>query len=669
MIRNAVRALLVLVAAFALACTDAPSAPALPEQSEASALTLSQASADIHWTRGCPTIGPLSVLAIAIMSHNNEDRRIVVARLGQLSEEVRARRQERIRERAHALVDFLLKRYQAGKFRGTDAQFAALINAIYCFAGIDIDVDSPKNTELILPSDQPQVVLVNNGQAGVQLEANPVTEPTLITVEQLPDTFSNNGFLETKLDQYPGFLLVTKQSENDAPLAKPVVVAVCATGAIPAAVRNRLRLGHGKATGFEIAEPGDASFLSCPTVVGAAKPATGWARVGELLMPKRVQAFQQEFGGGVGGTVTEFSPFAPVDPELQFGGGVGGTVTEFTRMGFKQQSALLDRALAVAGTCSTPIEGAEGSPLRDACRPYISLTTRLGTPFIGVPITWDVTLGGGSVAGNSGTCGTLGTTATTATGVTGRAGICWTLGAVGANQVRATPSLGGDAVDGVSFSPASTTFDAIANPPAGLGFTVEPPTPLRAGFSPSVQVTVRDKNGERVFGYEDGVTIQLDHGAFLGGNTTIYSKAIAGVADFFLSPIPALGTYRLLASAPFLLPPFDPPLSAPFDVVAGSAFHIVVEAGDGQTGASGQRLSTDPRVRVTDRYGNAVPGATVIWSVLTTGFWVQAGSSLTDAQGVASTGWVVMLGENTLRAALAEGSFAGAQFSATGTAP
>lgn len=669
MIRNAVRALLVLVAAFALACTDAPSAPALPEQSEASALTLSQASADIHWTRGCPTIGPLSVLAIAIMSHNNEDRRMVVARLGQLSEEVRARRQERIRERAHALVDFLLQRYQAGKFRGTDAQFAALINAIYCFAGIDIDVDSPKNTELILPSDQPQVVLVNNGQAGVQLEANPVTEPTLITVEQLPDTFSNNGFLDTKLDQYPGFLLVTKQSEGNAPLAKPVVVAVCATGAIPSAVRDRLRLGHGKATGFEIAEPGDASFLTCPTVVGAARPATGWARVGELLMPKRVQAFQQEFGGGVGGTVTEFSPFAPVDPELQFGGGVGGTVTEFTRMGFKQQSALLDRALAVTGACSTPIEGAEGSPLRDACRPYISLTTRLGTPFIGVPITWDVTLGGGSVAGNTGACGTFGTSATNVTGPNGRAGICWTLGTVGANQVRATPSLGGDAVDGVSFSPASTTFDAIANPPAGLSFTEQPPAIVRAGLVFPTQVTVVDKNGERVWNSTEKVSLTLDHGSFADGTTTFGTLAVAGVANFGVNVIGATGTYRMSASAKFLLPPAVLPLSAPFDVTPGIPWTLVIQAGNGVSGAAGQASPVDPSLLVTDRYGNPVPNATVRWNRLTDGVYVTVGTTLTDANGIASTSWVLGVGENALRANLLEGSFASVIFNATGTAP
>ncbi len=479
MMRKAVGVLLVAVLFFVAACSDAPSAPQATVEPQATDLTLVQASSDIHWVRGCPAIGPLTVLAIAIISHNNEDMRSVVARLGDLNEDVRARRQARIKERAHALVEFLLKRYQAGKFRGTDAQFAALINAIYCFAGIDIDIETPKNTELILPSDQPQVVVATNGQAGVQLPANPVSEPTLLTIEQVTTPPTNGGFLQTKLDQYPGFLLVTKQSENDAPLAKPVVVAVCASGVIPQAVRDRLRLGHGKSTGFEIAAPGNGSFLSCPNQVAEAAPASGWGRVAELLMPAQVVAFQQEFGGGVGGTVTEFSPFAPVDPQLEFGGGVGGTVTEFTRVA---PSAAPMTSAPKKGAKSSPATiapsvvldpcayGPPGAPLSAACVPSIQVTTRLGTVLSNVPVSWNVTAGGGSIAPKTNACGAFGTTASTLTNAAGRAGICWTLGTPGLNKVTATPSAGGDAPAGVSFTPTNAEFQvtAVSGPPAGI---------------------------------------------------------------------------------------------------------------------------------------------------------------------------------------------------------
>ncbi len=454
MVRLVLRSLVVVLAAFALACSDTPSAPPMSVSDE---LTLVQAESDIFWSRGCPAIGPLNTLAILLISHNNEDRRQVIARLADLNKEVSARRRARIQERAHALVAWLLDRHAQGKFRGTDAQFAALINAIYCFAGIDLSLESPANTTLILPSDQPQVVTTEDGSAGVKLEANPVSEPTLLTIEQLPDTFDGAGLLATKLDQYPGYLMITKQSENDAPLTRPVVVGVCATGVIPSAVRSRLRLGHGKSSGFEIAAPGNAGFLSCPNQVAAADASPLWKRLATQLLPAAAHAFQdQSFGGGVGGTVTEFSPFAPVDPLLEFGGGVGGTVTEFSRGSFSAD--LFGKAPATfAVDCSA---GAAGMPVMTSCAPFVTLRTRLGTALASVPVTWSVTGGTGTIAARSAAgCGLAGPTAVGATSSLGRAEACWTLGgALGVNGLLATPSAGGDAPAGVTFVPAGFTW-------------------------------------------------------------------------------------------------------------------------------------------------------------------------------------------------------------------
>src|SRR5690606_21140084 len=114
-----------------------------------------------------------------------------------------------------------------------------------------------------------QVVYAIDGQSAIAFQANPVFEPTLIEFVQLPDTFSapGGGPLDTKLDQYPGFITITKSSATNAPLAKPAVVGICAAGVIPQDVRDRLRLGHGKAAGFEIAAEGDASFLDCENLV------------------------------------------------------------------------------------------------------------------------------------------------------------------------------------------------------------------------------------------------------------------------------------------------------------------------------------------------------------------------------------------------------------------
>ncbi len=669
MLRLATRFLLLFIAAFALACTDAPTSTA-PELAPADELTLIEATSDLRWTRGCSSIGPIQMLAALLFLHDRGDRSWIGGRLGGLNSEVRGRRRESIREKAHAIVEWLLERKRAGRFRGTDEQLAALINGIYCFAGIDLSIGSASNTELILPSDQPQTVTTTDGQAGVQLPANPVTEPTLLTVTQLPDTFGTDGLLDTKLDQYRGFVMISAQSEGNAPLAKPVVVGVCAAGAIPQAVRDRLRLGHGKSTGFEIAQPANADFLNCPNQVADAGPAPLWKRLATAMLPRQLHAYQEAFGGGVGGTVTEFSPFAPVDPELSFGGGVGGTVTEFMRSSSFAQSSLMANDLSLLDASCSPIQGATGSPLRAECRPYVQLTTRLGTPFIGVPVTWNVTLGGGLVAPNPGTCGTPDGSALTSTGDTGRSGICWTLGAVGVNQVTATPSLGGDALAGVTFSPAVLTFDATANPAAGLVFTSQP-APVSPAFPPlSTTVMVVDKNGERVHSSSDRIYITLNKNTFDDGRTELNAKAVEGIATATFTILTLDSGYRLSASTPFLAPPLAPALSMPFEVVASFAYNITIVGGDDQTAAVGSTVATAPRVRVTDRYGNVVVGAGVRWAVVSEGGGSAApATSVTDALGEATTTWTVALGTNRLRAYLLEGSLQYTTFTATGTAP
>lgn len=667
MVRLATRVLLLFVAAFALACTDTPTATA-PQFTPGEEMTLVQAESDIRWSAGCPTLGSINLLAHLLFRQDRDDRGWIADRLGGLGNEVRGRRRDRIQARAHAIVEWLLARQRAGTFRGTDAQLAALINAIYCFAGIDLSIGSASNTELILPSDEPQTVTTTDGAAGVQLPANPVTEPTLLTVTQLPDTFGTSGLLDTKLDQYPGFLMITAQSEGNAPLAKPVVVGVCASGVIPQAVRDRLRLGHGASTGFEIAQPANADFLSCPNQVAEAGTTPLWKRLASAMLPQQLHAYQEFSGGGVGGTVTEFSPFAPVDPELSFGGGVGGTVTEFTRSKMSMPSLTSPNASAL-GICS-PIEGATGSPLRDECRPYVQLTTRLGTPFIGVPVTWNVTAGGGVVAPNPGACGTLGASALTSTGVTGRTGICWTLGSVGANQVTATPSLGGDAVAGVTFSPAVFTFDATANPAAGLVF-IGQPAPVSPAYPPlSLTLMVVDKNGERVHASQDRIFVTINKNTFDDGRTELNPKAVNGIATATFTILTLDTGYQLAASTSFLAPPMAPALSSVFEVVASFPYTIEIVGGNGQTGPAGAPLAIAPRVRVTDRYGNIVVGAGVRWAVVSEGGGsVSSATSVTNALGEATTNWTIAPGANNLRAYLQEGSLQYTTFAATGIAP
>ena len=449
------------------ACGDVPSEPHRAVDSGSSASLVAGT---------CTNLTELNALAVAVFGDGTSNVSSVLGKLKNLDHHVSGGRLERAVSRAHDIVDFTLKQYAAGGLGGTDAQVAAFVNKVYCFAGIDIGINEPSNSHLILPSDQEQVKFAVDQQSAIRFEANPVSEPTLIEFQQLPNIYEpGDGPLDTKLDQYPGFLVITKSSETDAPLLRPAVVGVCASGVIPADVRADLRLGHGASAGFEIAPDADADFLDCENLDGTETTGSVGERLlrgfADLVLPRKAHArFQQtRRGGGVGGTVTEFSPFAPVDTRLRAGGGVGGTVTEFSRMPMLMDP--FSTSVTPPETCTlSTITGTAYAPVSEVCRPFIRLTTRLGTVFNDVPVTWDVTAGGGRIAVDAASvCGPYAAQLLTATDLFGRSAICWKLGAPGANQVRATPGIGGDAVPGVTFEPASLTFAALAATPEDAG--------------------------------------------------------------------------------------------------------------------------------------------------------------------------------------------------------
>lgn len=446
--------------------------------------------------RQCLTPQAIEQLAQLAWGPRHPNYFAVVARLSPILFAMQRNDTATARTKAFQLVDFILKLQGRRRFRGNPPPVDKLIQAIFCLGAVTYT--DPDNSFLILPSDQPQVVVAGDAQAGVQLPANPVSEPTLLTVTKITSTFPlGGGPLITKLDQYPGFYEFVKQSATNAPLTQPVIVAVCPSITVPDSIRQRLRLGHQASFGFEVTPPAPANFLNCPPSIASGNVGSSWLTVlASLVSPKELHAAGMRFGtGGVGGSASEFSPFAPVDPVLSFGGGVGGSASEFlltptlppaaagapaptngTKSGGAVQLApsapvrnlqvgpLLPGApfmngVAAAVDCSI---SAVNTAIVQACRPLVTLTTLQGTPFNNVPITWAVASGGGSIAPENYTtlnCAAFGANASTITGTFGKSGVCWTTGpSAGANTVVATPSLGGDAIAGVSFYPASQTF-------------------------------------------------------------------------------------------------------------------------------------------------------------------------------------------------------------------
>ena len=509
---------LLLVAVVVSACTDrtSPTAPVMSSQASLEAGT-------------CTTLGTLTDLVTYVFGAGSPNVSSGLAKLNQVERQLKKGDLVAAQEAAKGLIAFVQQK--ASELPGRD-QVQLLLSLVECYAGITSD------SFLIYPTDQPQTVVTESGRTGLQLPGEPVSEPTLVTVTELPDDTS--GLLDTQLDVYPGFILITQQSGVSNSLVKPIVVGVCPTGGIPTVVRDRLLLGHQASSGFRITPPADASFLDCSSVVGSANPGSklpGWVQaLASLVLPTPLVAAVRlmTFSGGVGGTVTEFSPFGPVDPELSFGGGVGGTVTEFIRdaggspvpkgpasspstatvVGAGSQASLESATLATPAASHACSEGIVGTAVSTECRPRVTITTANGTILTGVPVSFAIGLGGGTTAiddPSTRVCGTFGSSASTVTNVNGKAGACWTLGAAeGSNTLVATASAGGDAPAGVFFTPATSTFTVMATK-ATATITLSGLNQTYSGSSLAVTATTTTTAGK----INAFLTLNQPHGAKL----------------------------------------------------------------------------------------------------------------------------------------------------------
>ena len=408
---------------------------------------------------------------------------------------------------ANALIAIILQSMNTlpGK-----AQALMLVGALQCWTGITT------GSLLVMPLDTPKTIISIDGLGGVFIPANSVSEPTLVTVTTViaPPT----PLLITKLDKYPNYVLVSQLSGVTNSLIKPVTVAVCPTGVTDPVVRARLRLGHqSSVSGFEITPTADGTFLNCAGIASSQSKMPEWVKsLASIILPRPLYA-QLAFSGGVGGSASEFSPFGPVDPALSFSGGVGGSASEFNKITTPRDTLKAPTSPSTNKSAAKPSTGAAGgltpvgpsklanitiidcavgtvnSPVDVACRPFILVTTRNGTVFENVPVTWAVTVGGGQIARQTAgpTCGTFSTTFVGPTSpLFGKSSACWTLGAlVGVQTVTATPGVGGDAPAGVSFNPTGTIAFSTTASKGTATITLDSLTQIYDGTARNVKVT------------------------------------------------------------------------------------------------------------------------------------------------------------------------------------
>lgn len=667
--------------------------------------------------------GDLLSLAAQLFGEGSPNYNSVRGKLNNLQHQAETGNVTAKKSKAHDIIDFVLVKNAESALPGgdlivTDAGgetttvILAFVNGVYCFAGIDITLLDPNST-LIFPNDEPQTVYSDDGNAGIYFPGDPVDFPTLITFSVAGNYPGRSGPLNTKLDQYPGFLQVTSQSENGGLLGldafgNPIraTVAVCVTAPRSVFVRGGLKLGHGRnELGSQVVDltTPDAGVplpnIGCTYDLPTDAPVSLVRKATSVIFGANAE--EESFTGGLGGTVTEFSPFGGVDTELEFGGGLGGTVTEFTREALLRVGATTTASVHAA--CSVPY----GAQVTDsACVPSVRVTTSQGTP-LSVPITWEVVAGGGRISNRTSGLGTVAdpivctnqldskfdvtsfgvttsvggypTDAGYDAGAGGRSAVCWTVGNYpGTNQVRVTATAGGEAPAGVTFVDALGNQSSVrdffveANPVASLGVSVTPVGGIVAGTAFSVSVAAVDEHGDAVLAFDGDVTVVLNGGTFSAGTTT--ATAVDGVASFSGLQVNAAGSYSVSASA-----------TAPTDGVGGTTtvngtssgtFGVIAAAPAIMTYVQGPQsfsetflayatpVPVDPTVRITDAFGNPNAGLVVTWTTYLTDGTVSAPTSTTGANGQASTAWTLGDGQNRLEAEYGSLELV---FSATGT--
>jgi hypothetical protein len=166
-----------------------------------------------------------------------------------------------------------------------------------------------------------------------------------------------------------------------------------------------------------------------------------------------------------------------------------------------------------------------------------------------------------------------------------------------------------------------------------LDFTGEPGSAGAGDALAPVVVAAEDQSGQIVPTFTGEVTIALTGNGSVGGlRGTLRRNAVAGVATFDDLSLTRAGTgYRLEAKSAGL----TSATSSPFDVAPTAAARLASSSGDAQTDTVAATLTDPYVVRVTDRFGNPIPGVIVDWTVSSGGGTIDPTTGPTDASGTA----------------------------------
>ena len=271
-------------------------------------------------------------------------------------------------------------------------------------------------------------------------------------------------------------------------------------------------------------------------------------------------------------------------------------------------------ATVTAGSASAMVKSAGGTTgtvnTNVAPAPAVLVTDQFGNPVAGVTVTFAATAANGTVTGGS--------VGTSGSGVA-------TVGSFKLATTARTDTLTASAPGLTSVSFIVTAGPDVPNTATkngGDGQTVAAGT----NVTPAPSVLVKDQFGNPVPGFAVTFAVATGGGSLMGGNATTSASGIATVGSWTLGN--ATGSNSLTATVAAL-----PVLTFTATGVAGAATTITRTSPASQSDTIGATAGTDS-VKITDQFGNPVPGITVTWGIGGTGTLTPF-SATTSATGIA----------------------------------
>jgi adhesin/invasin len=245
-------------------------------------------------------------------------------------------------------------------------------------------------------------------------------------------------------------------------------------------------------------------------------------------------------------------------------------------------------------------------------KPTVLVRDQYNNPVPAASITFSVTGGGGTVA----------PVTAVATDAGGRArATSWTLGTTAAANTLQAQAAG--------VTPVTFTATGTAGAPAATSKTAGDTQSVTVNTAVSVAPTLRvtDQFGNPVESVTVTFNVASGGGALTSGTKKTDVSGLAAVGSWTLGKVAGANTLAATAAS---LP------TATFAATANpdAADSLNLSGGNNQTDTVKATLATPCTVRVSDQYGNGVPGKTVTWGV--TGGGSITATSVTNSSGIAN---------------------------------